>query len=466
MLHKIILTAASIITVLIMPAQQITGTWAGTLQIKKNTLNIVFNISKNEQTLVSTMDSPDQKSYGNPVTSTTFIDNVLTLEIANAKITYKGELKNDTIYGTFSQHGLSLPLNIAKTTVKQCVTKRAQEPSLPYPYISKDVTFKNNHAGITLSGTLTLPTKKGKFAAVVLVSGSGPQNRDEELLGHKPFLILSDYLTRQGIAVLRYDDRGVAKSEGDFDSATTFDLATDAKAAVDFLKSQKNIDNNLIGIAGHSEGGIIAPIVASQYPNDIAFVVMLAGTGIRGDKLLLMQQELINRASGMSDDIVEKSKNVNSTIFNLVLQNNNNDSLRQVLTQIVTRAFITDSIPVPDGISSDEYVKVQIDQILKPWMYNFLKYDPAPTLKNVKCPILAINGTKDLQVPATENLEAIKNALESGGNKQFSIKKFDGLNHLFQECETGLPTEYAQIEQTISPVVLSEISNWIKQLNK
>ncbi len=312
-----------------------------------------------------------------------------------------------------------------------------------------------------LAGTLTLPEKDGNFPAVILISGSGPQNRDEELMGHKPFLVLADHLTKKGIAVLRFDDRGTAESTGDFKTATSLDFAGDVESALKYLQTRKEINKNQIGLIGHSEGGIIAPMVAAE-SNDISFIVLLAGTGIRGDQLLLLQQELIGKASGASDTDLQKAKVINKGAFDIILKSNNIESLETELTNYIKQALIDNpESEKPAGMSDDDYVKLQVNQLTSPWMIYFIKYDPAPILEKVNCPVLAINGEKDLQVPAKVNLEAIENALEEGGNKNVTTKVLPNLNHLFQECETGSPGEYATIEQTFSPIALAEISNWI-----
>lgn len=340
---------------------------------------------------------------------------------------------------------------------------RPQEPDQSaFSYNSEEVTFENKSAGITLAGTLTYPKDKGTFPAVVLISGSGPQNRDEEVFGHKPFLVLSDYLTRNGIAVLRYDDRGTASSTGDFGAATTIDFSSDVEAAVAYLKTRKEIDQKKIGLIGHSEGGIIAPIVASKDKN-IAFIVLLAGTAIPGDQLLLMQQQLIAKAMGVSDEELQKSHAINSEIFELIVKSDEPKQLNTVLTNHLKQAFT--SLPgfeTPSGMSMDDYVKVQVDQLCSPWMLFFIKYNPALVLEHVKCPVLAINGEKDLQVPPKENLEAIKKALNKGGNNKVTTKELPGLNHLFQESSTGTPSEYGDIEQTFSPIALDVILDWIQ----
>ena len=352
-------------------------------------------------------------------------------------------------------------MNLSKKNLKKEILKRPQEPTKPYSYYSEDVTFQNTKANISLSGTLTLPKKNGFFPSVILITGSGPQNRNEELFGHKPFLVISDYLTKKGIAVLRYDDRGIGESKGDFKTATTADFATDVESAITYLKSRKEINKNKIGLIGHSEGALIASIVASK-SKDISFIVLLAGTGIQGDKLLLLQQELISKANGTSEADIKKSNQTNAKLFEMVVQSNNNQKLKTDLTNLINETLKNDtSLEIPNGLTKEEFISMQVNQISSPWMQYFLKFNPAISLGKINCPILAVNGEKDLQVPPNENLTAIKNASTIGENKNVTIKKFPNLNHLFQECITGLPNEYTEIEQTFSPIVLAEITKWI-----
>jgi len=352
-------------------------------------------------------------------------------------------------------------MDLSKEKIEKEKIVRSQEPTGPFPYYSEDVKFENNVDKISLAGTLTLPKKEGVFPVVILISGSGPQDRNEELMGHKPFLVLADHLTRKGIAVLRFDDRGTAESTGNFKTATSVDFARDVESAVKYLQTRKEINKKQIGLIGHSEGGIIAPMVAAA-SKDIHFIVLLAGTGIRGDQLLLLQQELIGKASGISDADLQKTKAINKGVFDIILKSNNDQSLKNELTTYLGRSMkdIPESVK-PAGMNENDYVKLQVNQLTIPWMNYFIKYDPAPTLEKVRCPVLAINGEKDLQVPAKINLEAIGYALKKGGNKKVTTKILPGLNHLFQECTTGSPSEYAKIEQTFSPVALDEITNWI-----
>lgn len=441
--------------------QDITGQWNGILKVSGMQLRIVFNISKTDNGFSSTMDSPDQGAKGIPVTSTTFVNSILNMKVVNAGIEYEGEFKEGSFQGNFKQRGQSFVLELKRELSEKPVMLRPQEPNKPYPYYSEDVTFRNEKANIKLPGTFTLPVKGGNFPVVVLISGSGPQNRDEELMGHKPFLVLSDYLTRNGIAVLRYDDRGIARSEGDFKSATTVDFTSDVEAAVAYLKTRKEINKKKIGLIGHSEGGIIAPMVASK-SKDVNFIVLLAGPGIQGNQILLLQQELIGRASGVSEIELQKSREINSAVFEIVIKSTDADKLNNDITNFLTQKLSeSPDFQKDEGATGTDAVKLQVDRITSPWMVFFIKYNPASALEKVKCPVLALNGEKDLQVPSKQNLPAIKAALAKGGNKNVTAIELPNLNHLFQECKTGLPAEYAQIEQTFSPAALEEISKWI-----
>ncbi len=461
-MRQIFLLLFTLLSQFTLMAQDITGKWNGILKIQGNQLILFFNITKAGSGYSTTMDSPDQGANGIPVTNTVFENSKIKFEIVNAKIEYNGELKGDEITGVFKQNGYEFPLNLSRKIVEKETVKRPQEPLKPYSYHSEDVTFLNSKANISLSGTLTLPKKEGNYPAVILITGSGPQNRDEEIMGHKPFLVISDYLTTNGIAVLRFDDRGVGESKGDFKTATSADFSTDVESAIAYLKTRKEINKKKIGLIGHSEGGLIAPMVASK-STDVSFIVLLAGTGIRGDQLLLLQQASMARAMGTSEAEIQKSIRINRKLFEIVAQSKDDVSLKTDLTNKITKTLQNDSnAKVPNGMTQADFISLQVKQISSPWMRYFIKYDPASTLKKIKCPVLAINGEKDLQVPAKENLSAIKNALEKGGNKHFKVKEFPNLNHLFQECTTGLPSAYNTIEQTFSPTALNEITSWIK----
>ncbi len=445
--------------------QDITGDWNGALKVGGMQLRLVFHITKTDAGLTATMDSPDQGAKGIPMSKATFENQVLTVELDAAKIQYTGTLDNkEVVTGTFNQAGQSFPLNLTRKAIEKVEVKRPQEPVKPYPYYSEEVTFVNTKDSISLAGTLTLPKKEGKFPVVVLITGSGPQNRDEELMGHKPFLVLSDYLTRNGIGVLRFDDRGTFASKGNFAKATTNDFATDVESAVNYLKKRKEIDPKHIGLIGHSEGGIIAPIVAVNC-KDVHFIVLMAGTAIPGSELLLLQQEAIGRASGMKEEELKVTADINSQIYKMVNEIQNTDTLKSQITKyLLTKSKELPDLKIPEGKTINDFIDMQLAQLMSPWMLNFIRYNPASMLAKVKCPVLAINGDKDLQVDSKINLPAIENALKKGGNKKYTVKELPGLNHLFQECKTGSPNEYAEIEQTMSPLALETITNWIKSV--
>ncbi|KPK82153.1 MAG: hypothetical protein AMS27_14830 [Bacteroides sp. SM23_62_1] len=461
-MKKITLFILTILIIFSTYGQDITGDWNGILKVQGMQLRVVFHITQTAEGYGATMDSPDQGAYGIPVTSTSYEESELLIKISNLGVEYKGILGvNDSISGTFTQMGYSFPLNLSREMPEKEAMNRPQEQVEPYAYYVEDVRFDNQEDHITLAGTLTMPQKDGQFPAVILISGSGPQNRDEEVFSHKPFLVLSDHLTKNGIAVLRFDDRGTAESTGDFTFATSPDFASDVESALKYLQTRKEINKKQIGLIGHSEGGIIAPMVAVS-SKDISFIVLLAGTGIPGDELLLMQQEMILKANGSSEDDLHKAKTITKGAYKIITENQNTDSIKPELTAFFKQNAnnFPDALK-PEGISEDDLIALQVNQLTSPWMIFFMKYNPAPTLEKVKCPVLAINGEKDLQVPAEVNLVAIEKALKKGGNKNVTIKALPGLNHLFQECETGLPAEYSEIEQTISPAALSEITDWI-----
>ncbi len=429
--------------------QDISGQWNGVLKLPNNQLRIVFNLTKTDNGYTSTTDSPDQNVKGIPVESTTFENSVLKLDIASVGGSYEGKLNSDNVFvGKLTQNGHTLDLNLSKGNAQ---ILRPQEPKQPFPYYTEEVKFENTKNQVTLAGTLSMPKKEGNFPAVILISGSGAQNRDEEILQHKPFLVLADYLTKNGIAVLRFDDRGFGQSTGDFKKATTMDFANDVQAGVDYLKTRKEINKNKIGLIGHSEGGLIAPIVAGN-SKDVNFIVLLAGPGIRGDKLMLLQKELIEKQMGVSETEIKKGQETYKEAYQLIISSSVNDEKLKTNVENVFKTKLE---------SNDEVASVYASQILNPWMYYFLKLDPAPFLENVKCPVLALNGSKDLQVPAEVNLQNIKTVLTKSGNKKVTTKELPNLNHLFQECKTGSPSEYGTIEQTFSPIALEEISNWI-----
>ena len=330
---------------------------------------------------------------------------------------------------------------------------RPQEPKPPFSYGIEQVSFINNHDNVKLEGTLTLPSLGARFPAVILISGSGAQNRDAEIFGHKSFWLMADFFTKHNIAVLRVDDRGAGASGGDHNSAHLDDFAKDVEAAMAFLQHHKNIDKNRIGLLGHSLGGVVGPIVASRNP-DIDFLVMLAGAGVRGKELMLIQKAQIERKSGVPEmGIKIGQKNIGGAYDIIIDSDHEGDSLKQEVKNYLAQAFGSNLPEVQLNMISQ--------QLTTPWLADFIRYDPKEYLPKVKCPILAYNGSNDLQVTPKENLEGIRSILIENGHPDFTIKEFPKLNHLFQESETGLPNEYGIIEQTFSPEVLILIKDWI-----
>ncbi len=450
-------------------SQSVLGDWNGILNIQGTQLRIVFHISETGGTYTATLDSPDQKAFGIPAGETTFAENNLEIKLPNLAAQYKGkyDAAAQVVDGTFSQGGATFPLKLTREEQEKQELKRPQNPVAPFPYAQEDVTYDNPAAqGVTLAGTLTLPKGDGPFPAVILISGSGPQNRDEELLGHKPFLVIADHFTRNGIAVLRFDDRGVGQSTGDFATATSADFATDVQAGVEYLKTRKEINARKIGLAGHSEGGLIAPMVAAKSA-DVAFIVLMAGPGVSGDKVIRLQSRLISKAEGKSEQEIKADDNFLKTAFKELKKTKNIEATRLKLKNTMMKEM--EKLPAADKEklgNLDQVATSQVNSITSPWFRYFLFYDPATSLEKVKCPVMAINGGKDLQVDPNQNLPAISSALKKGGNTRFVVKEIPGLNHLFQHTDTGKPSEYAEIEETIAPEALNYMTGWILEQTK
>ncbi len=448
--------------------QRFVGSWMGKLNIGAIELRLGLNF-KIDSTGVfhTTLDSPDQKSYGLKTNKTTVDGNKITVEAKQMMAQFDGTLQigDTTIIGKWIQLGKSYDL-VLKKLLHPIVTKRPQEPKEPFPYKSEEVKFLNAKANIELAGTFTFPQGEGPFPAVILVTGSGPQDRDESLMGHKPFLVISDYLTRQGIAVLRYDDRGIGKSKGVFGSATTFDFTDDAEAGMMWLKQQPLIDKNKIGIAGHSEGGLIASIVASRNKN-VNFIILIAGPGISGDEIILAQSELIGLKNGVNPDLIKEGQMINKQLFTALKKESDNNKIQTELRKIIEEGINNSKFADNKEKEAErKNINSSISQIISPWFRTFIQLNPKPYLLKTKCRVLAMNGTKDLQVPCDLNLNAIEKYLKLAGNKHYKILKIEGVNHLFQHCEKGVPSEYSAIEETFAPEALKAMSTFILQLKK
>ncbi len=444
------------------------GVWEGKLAVSGIELRIVFNVEATSEGYEATMDSPDQGAQGIPVSAVKIVDDQIIFEIAAAAASFEGTMNatNQEIDGVWKQGGVTFPLKVEKQA-GPVVINRPQEPKKPYPYKEEEVTYENEIDGITLAGTLTIPEGQGPYPAVLLITGSGAQDRDESLMGHKPFLVIADYLTRHGIAVLRVDDRGVGGSTGNITTATSADFVKDVLAGIEFLKSHPEIRKDQIGLIGHSEGGMIAPMVENQ-SDDVAFIVLMAAPGIPIDELMLLQLEDVNRAAGVSEDDIREALVYQKELIKIANEAKDDQQgaaeLRQKLEEILNLSSEEEKQAVIDSWGSLEaYVENNVATFLTPWYRYFLAFDPVPILSKVTCPVLAINGSKDVQVAAKPNLESIEKSLKAAGNQDVTIKEYPNLNHLFQTADTGSPTEYGIIEETITPVVLEDMAQWILQ---
>jgi uncharacterized protein len=441
--------------------QDFSGLWHGALNVNGSQLRLSIDLTKNDTGYTGKLISIDQGNATLPLLSVKAEGPKLSFKGVGG-ISYTGTLTDASIKGTFTQNGQNFPMEFGKQPIEKKVPKRPQEPKPPFPYISEDISFRSTADSIQMAGTLTLPSASGKFPVVILISGSGPQNRNEELMGHKPFLLLSDHLTRNGIAVLRYDDRGVAKSKGNFNTATSANFADDVDAAIAFLKTRKEIDAKKIGLVGHSEGGLIAPMVAARN-KDVAFIVLMAGPGVKGKELLPLQIELLAKASGAKQEDISNNVKMIKGLNDILTMNGDTAVINSAFRAYLSNAYKA----LPDSLRSqfNEFqFYMQYANLNTPWMKYFLAYDPAPALEKLRIPVLALNGSKDLQVWAPQNLPAIEQALKKAGNKKYVIKTLPGLNHLFQECNTGSSSEYAEIEQTLSPALLDEVTSFLRKI--
>lgn len=431
------------------------GVWQGALEANGLRLRFQLHVTHDDQKqLLAALDSPDQGISGLPAVRVSQKLNVFHFEIPVVQGVYEGTLNaaKSLISGNWTQGGITHNLNFQRSD-QLVELLRPQTPKKPYPYREEEVTFDNAKAQVSLAGTLTLPSGQGPLPAAILIAGSGPHDRDEDVAGHRPFLVLADHLTRKGIAVLRYDKRGIGKSTGNFDQATTEDFASDAAAALDYLKSRKEINVKKMGLIGHSEGGLIAPMIASR-TSDVAWVVLLAAPGLKGEQIMLLQSELILKAAGFDDERIAKARDFSLQSYALARKERDPEVLETKLTELVDSTGMSTTLPPTT-------LKPQAKLMTSAWFRFFLDYDPMPALKKTQCPVLALNGDKDLQIASKENLAQIEKALQEGGNKDFETHELAGLNHLFQHAPTGSPIEYGGIQETFAPEALTFVSDWI-----
>ena len=443
--------------------QRVEGAWQGTLTLGAASLRLGLSIARNAQgALGAELTSIDQGNAKLPARFSMQGD-TLVVDVDAATIHYTATVTpaGDSLRGQFRQGGTTRPLDMPRVSALTVVTPpaRPQMPKPPFPYRTESVSIPSVH-GVTLAGTLAIPTGAGPFPTVIFVTGSGPQDRDETLLGHKPFLVIADHLARHGIASLRYDDRGTAQSTGNFAAGTSADFADDAEAAVRFARGRAEVMADKVGIIGHSEGGLIGPIVATR-SHDVAFVVMMAGPGIRGDSILALQQRLIMEANGVPHDQAALGAANNAKLFAAIAGARDSADAELRARRVVREGTAT--VPEEQRVAMTQRFEASLPQLLTPWMRWFLAFDPQPTLRRLTVPTLAINGTLDLQVPARENLPAIAAALAAAGNRDYRTVALTGLNHLFQTATTGNPAEYEKIEETVAPAALELITEWIRE---
>lgn len=446
--------------------QQFIGSWYGSLKIQGMNLPLVFNISGNADSgFKTTMDSPAQKAKGIPIDKTTIEGNSVTIESAMMKLSYSGTFmaNSNKIRGTFKQNGLELDLTLDKNKPAEDMARvRPQEPKT-FPYKQEEVTFTNTKAGNKLAGTLTMPTNGKASKVIILISGSGPQDRNSTLVGmdHKPFLIWSDWLTRKGFAVLRYDDKGIGQSTGDFSKGTSADFADDAEAAVKYISSRSDLKGVPVGLLGHSEGGMIAPMVATRLPS-VKFMILLAAPGLPAVQVMEQQVRDQLRLSGAPDSVATASFASTKSLYAAAIRYNNlnAEDFKKTISKEYQTAIRANMKHLPEaGVS--ELAEQSTAAISAPWFRYFINFDPTIYLSKVKCPVLAINGNLDMQVNSEANLNGIKANLTKAGNRNFQVVPMEGLNHLLQQAKTGAISEYAEISETVNPAVLEKVSDWM-----
>lgn len=446
---------------------QIVNNWVGVLKVKEMEFELVLHVTQDGNGYKTTMDIPAQNVAGLQAATTTYKDGVFTADFQTALIKITGSIKDSGLLeGRFIQGGFDIPISFKAEQNFESVPrlKKPQDPQGPFNYEIKEVKFYNKKDSIQLAGTLTLPKGIEQPPIAIMISGSGQQNRDEEIFGHKPFWIIADDFAKKGIGVLRYDDRGIGNSSAgkDLNLKTTADFAQDAATALDYLMS---LGYKNIGFIGHSEGGMIAPIVAAERKNDVQFIILMAGPGIPCDSLLILQTYLSSVASGVEANVANYNRNFTRSILDYIKSYKGKDLSHALENKIIS---LLDKDTMTQSLSEEEkkgIIQNTVYTMATPWMQYFLKFEPARYLKKIKCPVLAINGTKDVQVSVTENLQGIEAALKKGKNKNYQIVPISGLNHLFQPAVTGAISEYSDNPVSIDPQVLDLMSQWILKLN-
>lgn len=443
-IRKSIITLIASVFVLSAPAQSLEGYWKGAVEVQGVSLDLCFDVKADGDGYKATMDVPQQGAMDIPVKEFSTDGFNVKIDIAAIQATFDGIIALGNISGTFHQNGLDMKLLLERS--EKAEMKRPQTPKPPFPYSSEEVKFTNKAEGITLAGTLTVPAGDGPFPAVVMITGSGSQDRNEEFWGHQLFYVIADCLSRNGVAVLRFDDRGVGESEPGKTEGTTADLAYDAEAAVDFMRARGGFTK--IGVLGHSEGGCISFILGAREKVD--FIVSLAGPSLSGTEVIATQQRAIYEAMGVPEEQISANEQLFADLFKIILKADAPKDAEEEMDKRLTIAG-----------TSEETKQQVLQELLLPWMFHFLKYDPAEDIKATRCPVLALNGSKDVQVVAVPNMARYVKLGVEAPELEITMRTFADLNHMFQHCDTGVPAEYPLIEETISPEVLEVILDFI-----
>ena len=431
------------------------GTWQGAIEVTNMRMRLQMHVSHDDEgKLLASVDSLDQGIQGIPAAKVREQNGQLSFEIPAFQAEYHGALsasKNE-IAGEWTQNDSIEKLDFHRSD-QPLELRRPQNPAKPYPYVVEEVSFPAGDGKVTLAGTLTIPQGAGPFPAAVFVGGSGPADRDETTAGHKPFLVLADLLARKGIAALRYDKRGIGQSTGNYEQATVDDLAGDVQAALNYLKTRKEVDPKRTGVLGHSEGGILAEQVA-VHTSDLDWLVLLATPATTGERTLLRQSELIARTGGLPEEQITRSQQLDRMAYGAVREEKSPSALEARLRNLIEKSGLSASMP-PAALQA------QIRLMTTPWFRQYLDLNPAPLLEQIKCPVLALNGDRDLQVDADQTVPVLRQAYEKSGNKDFTVMEIEGVNHLFQKAQSGSPALYGAIEETIAPEVLNAITAWL-----
>lgn len=467
-MKKLLLISVCVFTTLLSFAQnKFTGNWEGALSAGQE-LKIIFHIKEDADALSATLDVPAQGALGIKCSDVTTDGDKITIGMKMLNGSYEGTLAgNDKIEGKWTQNGTVLPLTL--TATEQAEIKHPQTPKPPYTYNSEDIIYYNDDKSIQYGATITTPKDDGKHPSVILISGSGAQNRDEEIFGHKPFAVMADHFTKNGYVVLRIDDRGIGETTGDVKNATSADYAKDVLNGIKYLKSRKEVDKDKIGLLGHSEGGIIAPLVANE-SNDVDFIILMAGPGVDLVQGMTEQNIAVLEKSGIAKTWAEDYGKLYKSIMQELVTAKSKEEVTKNIHRVINNwkantdnTVVVNTTGIIDATSQERVADNFIKLYNNPWFRYFIAYEPQPVLRKLDCKVLALNGSEDIQVLPESNLSGIETALNDSKVKTYEVKEIESANHLFQKCIECTVPEYGQLEQTIMPEVLDYITEWMNK---